>query len=315
MRSNNKNTDSVGIYLQELGRVPLLSTEQEIQYARKVQRVMELKDYKKALFDELGYEPGILEWSDAAGLTVKELQQILDHGHRAKNKMIEANLRLVVSIAKKYQYRGIELQDLIQEGSLGLNRAVEKFDPSKGNKFSTYATIWIRQSIMRSISDKSRGVRLPCHLVDWLIKVKKVCRVLAQQLGREPSLDELALELSISVEKLRQKLNYGRESTSLDKPLRGIEEICLGDLLVSDFIPEEYVQTIENQDIVQGFLNQLTFNERTVIESRYGFDDGCEKNLSVIGNKMNITRERARQLHKAGIERLKKCSEPAQPVH
>jgi RNA polymerase nonessential primary-like sigma factor len=315
MRSNNKNTDSVGIYLQELGRVPLLSTEQEIQYARKVQRVMELKDYKKALFDELGYEPGILEWSDAAGLTVKELQQILDHGHRAKNKMIEANLRLVVSIAKKYQYRGIELQDLIQEGSLGLNRAVEKFDPSKGYKFSTYATIWIRQSIMRSISDKSRGVRLPCHLVDWLIKVKKVCRVLAQQLGREPSLDELALELSISVEKLRQKLNYGRESTSLDKPLRGIEEICLGDLLVSDFIPEEYVQTIENQDIVQGFLNQLTFNERTVIESRYGFDDGCEKNLSVIGNKMNITRERARQLHKAGIERLKKCSEPAQPVH
>jgi RNA polymerase nonessential primary-like sigma factor len=316
MRSNSKKvgkpTDSVGDYLLELGRVPLLTVEQEIQYARQVQHNSELLALRKALSDELGYEPEDLEWSEAAGCDADELQQLLHQGQRAKNKMIEANLRLVVSIAKKYQDCGVELQDLIQEGNLGLNRAVEKFDPSKGFRFSTYATYWIKQAVTRAIADKSRVVRIPCHLVEFQMKVKKVTRSLGQQLGRQPSFDELALELNIHVDTLRLKLSYCRDAVSLDKPINGVEDTCLGDLLVSSSSPVRYVQKLENQHVVEDLLSNLTQKERSVIEGRYGLNDGCEENLSIVGNKMNITRERARQLHKTGIERLKQSIQSAQ---
>jgi len=198
--------DGVRAYLQEIGRVPLLSHEQEIHYGKQVQQMMRLYETKATLAQKLGREPTLERWAQATHLSLNELDAALTQGQRAKRKMVEANLRLVISVAKKYQKRGMELLDLVQEGSLGLERGVEKFDPTKGYKFSTYAYWWCRQGITRAIAQQARMIRLPVHVNEKLNKIKKAQRQLAQKLGRTATVAEIADALDWSAQKVQECL-------------------------------------------------------------------------------------------------------------
>ena len=208
--------DMVRTYLREIGRVPLLSREQEIIYGKQVQQMMALLEAKEALTKETDHEPSLSEWAVRVDKSETELNHLMTQGKRAKQKMIEANLRLVVAIAKKYQKRNMEFLDLIQEGTLGLERGVEKFDPMRGYKFSTYAYWWIRQAITRAIAQQGRTIRLPIHITEKLNKIKKVQRELAQTLGRSPSPTEIAKELELEPAQIREYLNMARQPVSLD---------------------------------------------------------------------------------------------------
>ncbi|MEM9137459.1 MAG: sigma-70 family RNA polymerase sigma factor, partial [Cyanobacteria bacterium P01_F01_bin.42] len=216
MRTVQPDTDLIRTYLKEMGRVSLLTQEQEVTYGREVQTLVELEATRAHLVDMLGHEPTPPEWAQASDLTVDELEAALRSGRRAKRKMVEANLRLVVSIAKKYIKSDVELLDLIQEGNIGLQRGVEKFDPSKGYRFSTYAYWWIRQAMTRAIAEKSRTVRLPIHIHEKINKIKKVQRQLAQTLGRSATAMEIAEALNLSVEQVRDCLDRSRKLLSLD---------------------------------------------------------------------------------------------------
>ena len=215
--TNTKFTaDMVRTYLREIGRVPLLTREQEIIFGKQVQQMMKLVEAKDALTKKLDRSPTLEEWSHNVKLSETEVKQIVHQGKRAKQKMIEANLRLVVAIAKKYQKRNMEFLDLIQEGTLGLERGVEKFDPTRGYKFSTYAYWWIRQAITRAIAQQGRTIRLPIHITEKLNKIKKVQRELAQKLGRSPLPGEVAKELDLEPSQIREYLNMARQPVSLD---------------------------------------------------------------------------------------------------
>ncbi|WP_330202232.1 RNA polymerase sigma factor, RpoD/SigA family [Cyanobacterium sp. Dongsha4] len=299
--------DMVRTYLQEIGKVPLLSHEQEIVFGKQVQHMMSLYDVKESLEKKLGREITLEEWAQKADKTPNEVKKIIHQGKRAKQKMIEANLRLVVAIAKKYQKRNMEFLDLIQEGSLGLERGVEKFDPTKGFKFSTYAYWWIRQAITRAIAQQARTIRLPIHITEKLNKIKKTQRELSQKLGRSPSPNEIAEALQLEPAQIREYFSIARQPISLDVKVGDNQDTELSELLEDEGVsPDNYItQELMRQDL-QKLLGELTPQQQQVVRLRFGLEDGKELSLAKIGQRMNISRERVRQLEQQALAHLRK---------
>ena len=299
--------DMVRTYLQEIGKVPLLSHEQEIVFGKQVQKMMSFYYKREKLSKHLDREPTLEEWADHVKKTPSELKKIIHQGKRAKQKMIEANLRLVVAIAKKYQKRNMEFLDLIQEGSLGLERGVEKFDPTKGFKFSTYAYWWIRQAITRAIAQQARTIRLPIHITEKLNKIKKTQRELSQELGRSPTPNEIAMALELEPSQIREYFRISRQPISLDVRVGDNQDTELSELLEDEGVsPDKYItQELMRQDL-QKLIGELTPQQQQVVRLRFGLEDGKELSLAKIGQRMNISRERVRQLEQQALAHLRK---------
>lgn len=301
------STDLVRTYLQEIGRVPLLNHEQEIYYGKQVQQMMALLTVKDDLTEQGDHEPTPAQWAEAANLTEPELERQLYQGQRAKRAMIEANLRLVVSIAKKYQKRNMEFLDLLQEGALGLERGVEKFDPTRGYKFSTYAYWWIRQAITRAIAQQSRTVRLPIHITEKLNKIKKTQRELAQELGRRATPKDIAIALEMEPNQVRDYLTVARHPLSLDMRVGDNHDTELSELLEDhDSSPDDYATQESLRQDLQNLIAELTPQQRRVIVLRYGLEDGNPLSLAKIGNQLSLSRERVRQLEQQALNQLRK---------
>ncbi len=299
--------DMVRTYLREIGRVPLLTREQEIVFGKQVQHMMVLVEAKEALAKKLHREPTLQEWASDVNQSETEINQTVHLGKRAKQKMIEANLRLVVAIAKKYQKRNMEFLDLIQEGTLGLERGVEKFDPTRGYKFSTYAYWWIRQAITRAIAQQGRTIRLPIHITEKLNKIKKVQRELAQKFGRSPSPAEIAKELELEPAQIREYLNMARQPVSLDVRVGDNQDTELQEMLEDDGPSPEYYTNQEflRQDL-NNLLAELTPQQREVVALRFGLEDGNELSLAKVGERLNLSRERVRQLEHQALAHLRR---------
>lgn len=299
--------DMVRTYLREIGRVPLLTREQEIVFGKQVQQMMKLIEAKEALTKKTDSPPTLEEWAHHVNLSETEVKQIVHQGKRAKQKMIEANLRLVVAIAKKYQKRNMEFLDLIQEGTLGLERGVEKFDPTRGYKFSTYAYWWIRQAITRAIAQQGRTIRLPIHITEKLNKIKKVQRELAQKLGRSPLPGEVAKELDLEPTQIREYLNMARQPVSLDVRVGDNQDTELQEMLEDEGPSPEHYTTQEflRQDLYN-LLAELTPQQREVLCLRFGLEDGNELSLAKVGERLNLSRERVRQLEHQALAHLRR---------
>jgi len=346
--SRRGSTDLVRLYLQDIGRVDLLSHEEELTLARQVQQrerllrerrriaathpalqeLIDLEDDQQRLASQLGHWPAVQQWAEQqrctvaelrerirekqqawaehSNLSVAELKQALHHGRRARDRMIQANLRLVVAVAKKYQQRGMELLDLVQEGTLGLERAVEKYDPTRGFRFSTYAYWWIRQGITRSIATQSRTIRLPVHVTEKLNRIKKAQRQIASEHGRLASVADLAKELGISEEVVRLTLMRVPRSVSLDTRVGREHDTELGDLLEDGHATPEQALTRESlHDDLEALLRELTSREAAVIRLRYGLEDDTPQTLSQIGEDLQLSRERVRQIESRALLKLR----------
>ena len=304
--------DSIRLYLQEIGRIRLLRAEEEIELARKIADLLKLERIREELVETLQRDPQDCEWADAVSqdegldFTLGSFRRRLYIGRRAKDKMVQSNLRLVVSIAKKYMNRGLSFQDLIQEGSLGLIRAAEKFDHEKGYKFSTYATWWIRQAITRAIADQSRTIRLPVHLYETISRIKKTTKLLSQELGRKPTEEEIATRMEMTIEKLRFIAKSAQLPISLETPIGKEEDSRLGDFIESDGeTPEDQVSKSLLREDLESVLGSLSPRERDVLRLRYGLDDGRMKTLEEIGQIFNVTRERIRQIEAKALRKLR----------
>lgn len=301
------NTDTVRAFLVQIGRVPLLSREEEVFYAQQVKQLMQLLQIKEDLTNKLDSEPSFSAWADATEMTESQLQETLDKGEIARQKMIEANLRLVVAIAKKYQHRNLEFTDLIQEGTLGLQRGVEKFDPDKGYKFSTYAYWWIRQAITRALDQKSRSIRLPIHVCQTLKKIKKARRDLTQELGRTPTIKEIAANVSLKPSQIQDYLHMSRQPVSLDLRVGEGQDTELQDLLedTSSSI-EDYANHQSLRECLDEMLYELTPQQREVVNLHFGLSDGRELTLTEVAKRMDISHTRVRQLQRQAIARLRR---------
>ena len=298
--------DLVDAYLKEIGREPLLEADEEIILAKQVQRMMSILDKKEELEKETSVILDTKDWAKAVGMREKELKQVLYLGKRAKNKMIQSNLRLVVSIAKKYLRRNLEFLDLIQEGTLGLERAVEKFDQSKGYKFSTYAYWWIRQGMTRAIAQQARTIRLPIHVTEKLNKIKKTQRELSQKLKRSVTTNEVAQALDMSSEEIRKYLQITKQTLSLDVQLGQEQDTNLSELIEdkSPSLEHQVNQGLMREEVLE-MLSELKPKEREVISLRFGLVDGSEWTLRAIGKKLKLSRERVRQLQNRALRVLK----------
>jgi RNA polymerase nonessential primary-like sigma factor len=301
--------DLVRSYLRDIGRVPLLSHEQEITLGRQVQELVALEELEGELESRLGAKPSLTELAQAAGLSAPLLKKRLQAGRRAKERMVAANLRLVVSVAKKYTRRNMELLDLIQEGTIGLVRGVEKFDPTRGYKFSTYAYWWIRQGITRAIAEKSRTIRLPIHITETLNKLKKGQRELSQLLGRTPTVTELAEAVELPEEEVKDLLCRARQPVSLETKVGDGDDTELLDLLAGDGeLPEERVDGECLKGDLRALLEQLPELQGRVLKMRYGIP--CDQapgqsepmSLSAIAKLLGMSRDKTRNLERKALE-------------
>jgi RNA polymerase nonessential primary-like sigma factor len=306
----NGGPDLVRSYLRDIGRVPLLSHEQEITLGRQVQELMALEELREELRLRAGGEaPSEEQLAEAAGLTPQQLRKRLRSGQRAKERMVAANLRLVVSVAKKYTKRNMELLDLIQEGTIGLVRGVEKFDPTRGYKFSTYAYWWIRQGITRAIAEKSRTIRLPIHITETLNKLKKGQRELSQELGRTPTVTELAEYVELPEEEVKDLLCRARQPVSLETKVGDGDDTELLDLLASEGSqPEELVDGECLRGDMRALLEQLPELQGRVLKMRYGIGFEEPMSLSSIARELEMSRDRARSLERRAHEELRRLS-------
>ncbi|WNC59715.1 RNA polymerase sigma factor, RpoD/SigA family [Thermosynechococcus sp. QS41] len=339
-------TDLVRQYLQEIGRVPLLTPSQELRLAQQVQQYQallavrdqsddpQIKRYVAAVTErdrqqrQLGrpltrtqwaarlkmsvaelqtcVQAGRQAWAKAANMTLSELQHIERQGQRAKTQLLQANLRLVVNIAKKYQHRGVEFLDLIQEGSLGLERAVEKFDPTKGFRFSTYAYWWIRQSVTRAVASQSRTIRLPIHMVEKLNKIKRAQRRLAAQQGAMPSLADIAQELNLEVSQVREVLMAVPKSVALEQRVGSDQETELQELIESTApTPNEVIMRESLRTTLKQLLSDLSPRERQVMELRYGLGEQLALEMAEIAALLGLSRERIRQIEHRALQKLR----------
>ena len=342
------SSDLVRLYLQDIGRVDLLSNEEELTLARLVQRrerllrerlqlaedcaelaeLIALEAGRQRLASQLGHGPTLQQWAEASqlaladlraaqqrgleawatrsGQNATEIKQALHHGRRARDRMIQANLRLVVAVAKKYQQRGMELLDLVQEGTLGLERAVEKYDPTRGFRFSTYAYWWIRQGITRAIATQSRTIRLPVHVTEKLNRIKKAQRQIATEQGRIASVADLARELGLSEDVVRLTLMRVPRSVSLDARVGRDQDTELGELLEdSHATPEQALTRAELHADLEALLDELSAREATVIRLRFGLEDDTPQTLSQIGEDLHLSRERVRQIETRALLKLR----------
>ncbi len=302
--------DPVRMYLKEIGKVPLLSGDEEIELAKLMEDGNKIQDEIDALRKEAREKASGSEHDSLnkkADRLKKKNAAVIQKGNTAKERLIEANLRLVVSIAKRYVGRGMQFLDLIQEGNMGLLKAVEKFDYRKGYKFSTYATWWIRQAITRAIADQARTIRIPVHMVETINKLMRVQRQLLQELGREPSTEEVAAEMKIPIERVAEIQKISQEPVSLETPIGEEEDSHLGDFIMDEKVPvpaEAASATILREELLK-VLQTLTDREQKVLRLRFGLDDGRTRTLEEVGKEFNVTRERIRQIEAKALRKLR----------